>query len=499
MKRSGKMRKAAASAGFMVLLVAAAVWIGLIAFSEKAAHGPVSVWMTTADQSKLLHREADIGWNRDGQASDMTIDVDDGTEYQRMDGFGAAMTESSAWLIANKLSEGKRNELMNRLFSYDNGIGISYLRLPMGATDFSLSHYTYDDMPEGQTDPELRSFSIEHDKAYIIPALRQARAINPDLGIMASPWSAPAWMKTSGSLIKGSLKEEAYPVYAEYFVKFVQAYASEGIPIDAVTLQNEPHYEPDGYPGMRMEAREQAAFVKSHLGPAFDKAKLNTKIVVWDHNWDEPYYPIEVLSDPEANKYIAGSAFHGYAGEVANQQKVHDAFPDKDIYFTESSGGQWAPNFADNLKWDMRNLIIGAPRYWAKTVLKWNLALDESHGPANGGCSDCRGLVTIDGASGNVFFNSEYYAFGHASKFVKPGAYRIESSSYGDGGIENVAFRNPDGSNVLIAFNSASESRPLNVRWHGRSFAYSLPAGAAATFVWQGDRSANRVEGGQRS
>lgn len=470
--------------GLIVLLGSVAALTGLRGKSAKPEHEPVSVWLTTPDRSKLLHREADVSWKKDGRPNDTTIDVDDRTAYQQMDGFGAAMTESSAWLIANKLSVEQRNELMNRLFDHEQGIGISYLRLPMGATDFSLSHYTYDDMPEGQTDPELRGFSIDHDKAYIIPTLRKAKEINPALKIMGSPWSAPAWMKTSGSLLKGNLNADAYPAYADYFAKFVQAYAAEGLPIDAVTPQNEPQFEPDGYPGMRMEAAEQANFIKTYLGPAFVKANIRTKIVVWDHNWDDPYYPIQILSDPEASKYIAGSAFHGYAGEVANQQKVHDAFPGKDIYFTESSGGEWAPEFGGSLKWDMQNLIIGATRYWAKTVLKWNLALDESHGPALGGCRDCRGFVTIDGQTGHASYNPEYYAFGHASKFVKPGAYRIDSNTFGNGSIEDVAFRNPDGSEVLIALNSAAESRSFLVRRSGKSFAYTLPAGAAATFVW---------------
>jgi glucosylceramidase len=474
------------TAGIIIVLIAI---FGLVVYILPASQSPVSIWVTTADQSKLLHQEADLKWVKDNKPNDSTIIIDGQKVYQQMDGFGAAMTDSSAWLIANKLNPEQRNDLMNKLFNHKQGIGISYLRLPMGATDFSLKSYTYDDVPEGQTDPELRNFSIDYDKAYIIPTLRRAKELNPDLKIMGSPWSAPAWMKTSGSLIKGSLNPDFYQSYADYFMKFVQAYAAEGLPIDAVTPQNEPHFEPDGYPGMRMEPAEQANFIKSHLGPTFEKAKLGTKIVIWDHNWDEPYYPIQILTEPEAKKYIAGSAFHGYAGEVSSQQKVHDLFPDKDIYFTESSGGEWAPEFAGGLKWDMQNLIIGSTRYWAKTVLKWNLALDEAYGPKNGGCPDCRGFVKIDQKTGAVSFNSEYYAFGHASKFVRTGAYRIDSNTFGSGHIEDVAFRNPDGSEVLIAFNSAAESRSFKVQRGGKAFTYTLPAGAAATFVWAGEKS----------
>jgi glucosylceramidase len=471
--------------GIIIVLIA---MLGFLKYGLHSSQSSVNVWITTADQNKLLHQEAGLVWAKDNIPNDSTIVIDGEKEYQQIDGFGAAMTDSSAWLIANKLNPEQRSELMNKLFDHKQGIGISYLRLPMGATDFSLKSYTYDDMPEGQTDPKLQNFSIDYDKAYIIPTLSKAKELNPDLKIMGSPWSAPAWMKTSGSLIKGSLNPDFYQAYADYFTKFVQAYKAEGLSIDAITPQNEPHFEPDGYPGMKMEPADQAIFIKSHLGPAFEQAKLGTKIVIWDHNWDEPYYPIQILTDPEASKYIAGSAFHGYAGEVSSQQKVHDLFPNKDIYFTESSGGEWSPDFAASLKWDMQNLIIGSTRYWAKTVLKWNLALDESFGPKNGGCPNCRGFVKIDQKTGEISYNPEYYAFGHASKFVRAGAYRIDSNTLGSGNIEDVAFRNPNGSEVLIAFNSAAESRSFKVQRGSKSFSYTLPAGAAATFLWEGEK-----------
>nr|WP_306812947.1 S-layer homology domain-containing protein [Paenibacillus soyae] len=427
----------------------------------------------------------------------MAISVDERETFQTIEGFGASMTDSSAWLIDNKLTAPQRNELMSRLFSREDGIGISYIRVPMGSSDFALGNYTYNDMPQGETDPSLNSFSIAHDKDYIIPLLQQAKLLNPDLKLMGTPWSAPAWMKTNGSLMQGKLKPEYYGVYAEYFRKFIEAYEAEGLPIHAITLQNEPHFEPSGYPGMRMEPSEQIALAKE-LGPLLAEEELNTKIVVWDHNWDEPQYPIQVLNDEEARTYIAGSAFHGYAGSVDAQQQVHDAHPDKEIYFTESSGGEFAPNFGDNLKWDVQNLIIGATRYWAKTSLKWNLALDQNHGPQNGGCHDCRGFVTInvdDIAPENteVTFNEEYYAFGHASKFVVPGAVRIDSNTLGAGSIENVAFKNPDGSKVVVALNSGADAETFKLRWGSQSFSYTLPAGAVATFKWSGEQTGDSV------
>ncbi|WP_028612328.1 glycoside hydrolase family 30 protein [Paenibacillus harenae] len=458
--------------------------VGLAACGTEEKYVSVRVWLTTPDKSRLLERQADLSFGPGGSDNETAVDIDEAQAYQTMDGFGASMTDASAWLIANRLAPERRDELMAKLFDRTEGIGISYLRVPMGASDFSLSHYSYDDLPAGESDPELKRFSIKHDEAYIIPTLLQARKMNPDLKLMGSPWSAPGWMKTSDSLIGGSLKNEYSGTYANYFVKFIQTYEAAGLPVDAVTPQNEPHHVPADYPGMRMEAVQQAEWIKHDLGPALSNAGLDTKIVIWDHNWDEAYYPMTVLNDPEASRYIAGTAFHGYAGEVSSQSKVKEAYPDKDIYFTESSGGAWAPNFGDNLKWDMQNLIIGATRHFARTVLKWNLALDEKGGPRTGGCQDCRGVVTIDSATGAYTLNEEYYAFGHASKFVAPGARRIESTGLEPGSIENVAFQNPDGSIVLVAFNSADAEKTFVVRWKGESFRATLPAGAAATYVW---------------
>ncbi|WP_336776916.1 glycoside hydrolase family 30 protein [Paenibacillus sp. MMO-58] len=454
--------------------------------SSGSTDGQVQVWLTTPDKSKLLQQEESLKLTKAKDSEENVITIDDGKVYQQMDGFGASLTDSSAWLIANKLNESQREELMNKLFDHEKGIGISYMRVPLGASDFAVKNYTFDDMPAGQSDPELKNFSIDHDKEYIIPTLQQALKINPDLKLMGSPWSAPGWMKTTDSVIGGSLKPDAYEPFTNYFVKMIQGYEAEGVPFDAITLQNEPHYTPEDYPGMRMEPVEQAELIKSFVGPAFEKNNIKSKIVVWDHNWDEPYYPLTILNDPDASKYVDGTAFHGYAGEVGNQAQVHDAHPDKNLYFTESSGGAWSTDFGGNLKWDMENLIIGATRNWSKVVLKWNLALDENYGPTIGGCKDCMGVVTINQGSGDVTFNSEYYSFGHASKFVKSGAYRIESGESVSGEIEQVAFKNPDGTIVLVALNAASADKELKVKLGGQSFAYTMPAGAVATFVWPG-------------
>ena len=452
--------------------------------SRPPARAVVVAHVTTADGTRRLARDADIPW-RDGTAPGVTLlTVDTATRYQEMVGFGASLTDASTWLIQTKLTPAARQSLLQELFGRNPGLGFSFTRLDMGASDFSRSHYSYDDVPGGETDPTLARFSIDPDRAETIPVVRQALAINPQLEVMASPWSAPAWMKTSRSLIKGSLDPAAYPAFAEYFRKFIDAYAAEGIRIYAISIQNEPHFEPDNYPGMRVTPASRAAFIGGHLGPLFQREGITTRILDWDHNWDEPGSPLAVLGDTVARRFVSGVAWHCYAGNVAAQAQVRDAHPDKETWFTECSGGEWSPKFADNLKWQTQNLIIGATRGWAKGVLMWNMALDENHGPHLGGCGDCRGVVTIDSRTGAITRNVEYYVLGHASRFVRPGARRIASSS-GVDGVESVAFRNAgDGSKAMIVLNTASTDRTLGVQVGARWFRYTLPAGAVATFVW---------------
>ena len=448
--------------------------------------GPAAqVWLTTGSGSKLLSRETDVHFDSGAPpATLLRIVVDEGTAYQEIVGFGAAITDASAWLIQNRLTAAQREALLQELFGPSPGIGLSFTRLTMGASDFSLHQYSYDDLPAGQTDSTLAHFSIDSNRAYLLPIVQRALAINPRLKIMATPWSPPGWMKTTGSLIQGTLRPEAYGPLAEYFRRYIEAYRAEGVPIYAVTVQNEPHYEPPNYPGMRLEPPARARFVGQYLGPLFARRGIGTIILDWDHNWDEYQSPLQVLADSVAPRYIAGVAWHCYGGDVSAQSLVHDAHPEKNAYFTECSGGEWAPTFADNLKWFVRTLIIEATRGWAKGVLLWNLALDENHGPHTGGCGDCRGVVTITSASGAVTRNVEYYALAHASRFVRPGARRVASTS-GVAGLESVAFRNADdGSKALIVVNTDVQDRTFAVRWASQSFRYTLPAGAVVTFVW---------------
>ena len=465
---------------FLLLALAACVRSA----SRPAARTGVAVHVTTADAARLLARDPDLSWRDDAPTGVTRLTVDTATQYQQVVGFGASLTDASTWLIQTKLTPAARQALLRELFGRDPGLGFSLTRLDMGASDFSRSHYSYDDVPPGETDSTLARFSIDPDRAETIPVVKAALAVNPQLEVMASPWSAPAWMKTSGSLIKGSLRPDAYAAFAQYFRRFIDAYAAEGIPIYAITIQNEPHHEPENYPGMRVTPASRAAFIGGHLGPLLRREGITTRILDWDHNWDEPASPLAVLGDATARQYVAGVAWHCYAGDVSAQAQVHEAHPDKETWFTECSGGEWSPKFGDNLKWQVRNLIIGATRGWAKGVLMWNMALDENHGPHLGGCDNCRGVVTIDSRTGAVTRNVEYWVLGHASRFVRPGARRIASSS-GVDGVESVAFRNADdGSKAMIALNTASEDRTLGVQVGARWFGYTLPAGAVATFTW---------------
>ncbi|MCX7239984.1 MAG: glycosyl hydrolase [Burkholderiales bacterium] len=462
----------------------------LAAGTTLSGRGPlVEAWVTTGDKTRLLAHEEGSSFGT-GTALDLNIEVDDRVRYQTMVGFGASLTDASAWLIQNRMSEGQRNALMQELYGHSgNGVGFNFARLAIGSSDFSRSHYSFDDRPSGESDMTLTHFSIEPNRADVLPVIKHALAVNSDLQIMASPWSAPAWMKSSGSLIKGTLKQDMYGVFSDYLVRYVEAYAAEGIPIFALTVQNEPHFEPDDYPGMRLDPAMRARLDGQFLGPRLTQRGLTTQIIEWDHNWDEPSSPMAVLSDPEASRYVSGVGWHCYASEalLSNQSVVHQAYPGKDVWATECSGGEWKPNWSETLPWMVRNIVIGSTRHWARGVLMWNLALDESHGPHLGGCRDCRGVVTINSQTGAVTRNLEYYALAHASKFVRPGAQRIDSSTTSSD-LQTVAFRNADdGSIVLIVCNSESSQRVFTTRNGGKVFEYTLPRESVATFVWKPD------------
>lgn len=406
------------------------------------------------------------------------IDVDTTAIMQTVDGFGYTLTSGSAEVI-NRLGASEKANLLTELFGNGaNSIGVSYLRISIGASDLSSFVYSYDDVPAGETDVNLDSFSLDPDKTDLIPLLKQILAINPSIKILATPWSPPVWMKDNGNSVGGSLKTEYYGVYAQYFVKYIQQMKNEGITIDAITPQNEPLH-PGNNPSMYMTAGDQAIFIKSHLGPAFQAANITTKIIVYDHNCDHADYPLTILNDAGAKAFVDGSAFHLYAGNIQALSQVHDQHPDKNVYFTEqytSSTG----SFDGDFRWHMKNLIVGATRNWSRTVLEWNLANDPNYGPHTpGGCTTCKGALTI-GAS--VTRNVAYYIIAQASKFVPPGSVRIGSNITNN--MENVAFKTPSGKKVLIVLNDGMQTGSFNIRFNGKWTPATLPAGAAATYTW---------------
>ena len=450
----------------------------------------VQVFETYGDQSKLLaKREPGISFasTPPSPAPALTITVNDAVTYQQMDGVGASLTDSSASVLWNNLNASQRDALMRSLFDPNQGIGIGLLRQPMGASDFSASgNYSYDDVPAGESDPKLQHFSIAHDKPYLIPLLLRALSINPSLKIVALPWSPPAWMKANGSMNGGAVRADVFPTLAQYFVRFIQAYRQQGVPIYAVSMQNEPLFSTPDYPSSNIPSADEASFIGGALGPALAGAGLGgVKIFGYEHNWDKPEYPLALLANSAANRYLAGSSFHCYGGDVGAQAQVRQAYPNKHIWFTECSGTVGS-GFAGDLAWNAEHLLIGATRNWARSVILWNLALDQHSGPSNGGCTNCRGVVTVDASisPARITRNVEYYVLGHLGKFVQAGASRIDSNSFGAGSIEDVAFRNPDGSVVLLVLNAAASSQTFVVSAKGSSFAYTLPAGALATFVW---------------
>lgn len=455
--------------------------------SKHEIRGMVNVWLTTTNLRNLLTEQQSIDpglkQSIEDNSSVRIIGINSDNTYQIMDGFGASFTDASAWLVRAVLDEQPRIELMKRLFCYENGIGMSFLRQPMGASDFAHKLYTYNDLPVGETDYELEQFSIEHDKEYIIPAVLEAININPMLKVMASPWSPPAWMKTSDNLIGGSLRREAYDVYSRYFTAFIKAYEAKGIPIYAITPQNEPLYVPTEYTGMKMLPNEQIEFINGYLGPEFEKNGVDTKILAYDHNWDNVEYAISVLEN--AGRYVDGSAWHCYGGTHDAMTIVHDKFPDKGIWFTEASGGEWVPPFHAAFADQMMH-VIRSTRNYSRTVVWWNIALDQYNGPTVLENSTCRGIVTINTDTGEITYNVDYYTMGHISKFVKPGAYRIDSDNYMND-VESVAFKNPDRSIVLILSNRTANDRVLHVKYGQSEFKFDLPGRAAVTFRWSSE------------
>lgn len=485
-----------------------AIFTACLAIAAFAAAGvdaqSVSVYQTTPGLLEALSRHQSLHFSTKASpvAGAPLITVDDAQRFQTMDGFGASLTDAAAWLFQKKLSPAQTDAAFRTLFSRKGGIALSFLRQPIGSSDLAVTFYSYDDLceqsakacttPAGVADPGLIRYSLDHDRAYILPLLKKALALNPGIRVMLTPWSPPGWMKTSGSMLgssadgkPSSLRPEFYPAFASYLVKTVAGYQAAGVPVYALSVENEPLYAPPTYSGMRMLAAEQAEFLGNFLGPALAASHLNPKVMAYDHNWDRPDYPETILKDPKAGALAAGTAWHHYAGDPSVMTKIHEEFPQKDQWVTESSGGTWQKG--DILAEEAAELVA-VTRNWAKSYVLWALATDQGHGPFVGGCETCRGLVTIDltdPAKPAVKREVDYYVLGQASKFLLPGAERIASDEPAGTALKDVAFRNPNGTVVLYTVNAGTASQELRIGFHGKTAATSIAAGSVATFVWK--------------
>lgn len=454
----------------------------------------VEVVQTTADRSLMLTRLRDLSFTAAPAPAARVIEVDDTVRDQPVIGVGGALTDSSAWLIAHALSPASRTALMNQLFGA-RGDRLSFAVVPIGASDFTHTGrpYSYDDVPAGQSDPALSRFSIGHDLPYIIPVLRQALALNPQLQLFAVPWSPPSWMKANDApddlAGRGTLLPSAYAPLAAYFVKFLQAYAAHGIPIAAIAPENEPQAAA-AYPSLNLSENDEARWIDGYLAPALRAAYLSTPIYGADIQWSNNWFVTALAADPAASA-LSGIAWHCYAGIPTVMSALHTQWP---------ALGQLVTECAPELhRFPVPEILIGSLRNWASSVTLWNLALNPAGGPVqqpNRGCPRCTGLVTIDERTHRVRLSTAYYQLGQLSRFVQPGARRVASNSfvsyytgmagkYGvTAGVDDVAFVNPDDSRVVVAYNNSATRTRFAVSWQGHRFTYSLTPRATATFVW---------------
>lgn len=459
----------------MLLMLAS---IPLPASPVHAATARARAWITTDDHRMQLKPAAVQRVTRSIAHPDIRIDPS--RRMQSIVGFGAAMTDASSSLLSG-MPAARRDAAMHYLFSHDEGsLGFDFTRIPIGASDFSSTHYSLDDPPGNQPDPGLQHYRFDHVRDTAVPLLRQARALNPELKVMASPWSAPGWMKDSNSLIKGTLRPEYVDAFAAYLARFASDMDSAGVPLFALTIQNEPSFEPGDYPGMRLGAAQRAAVI-ARLGP---RLPASVQILEWDHNWDKPDEPLAVLSDPSAARYVRGIAWHCYGGAVDAQSKVHDRHPQLDAYLTECSGGDWEPVRSNGISGQASSLVIAPLRNWARGVLFWNLALDDHAGPHLGGCGNCRGIITVH-PDGGYTPTDDAWALAHASRFIRAGAVRVSSNG---SGVDHVAVVNPDGSRVVVAANARRSPRTISLCEGNACLRLTMPARSVATVQWHDAR-----------
>lgn len=454
-----------------------------------AGDGPLSAqqveqFVSTADLRLAMKRGAVLSLRKGAVPGDVAIEIDESQRFQSMDGFGASITDSAAYLIQQKLTPLVRSKVLQTLFSPTHGMGLSFLRQPIGSEDLSRHHFTFDDMHKGQTDTALAHFATPVEQAEIFATVREALRLNPQLTVMTTPWSPPAWMKTNDTMDGGELLQQYEPIYASYLVRVIQTFQTEGVPVRYITVQNEPLNDLRMMASAGMSAAQQARFISLYLGPNLRRARLPTQILVFDHSWTHLEFPLALLADPKVRPFIAGSALHCYDGEAGAQTKIHEAAPDKGIWMTECSGGTWDKE-APLLK--TARVLIESTRNWAKAVSLWGVALDQNRGPWDGGCDTCRPLVTIDVSKlpATVTYTGDLLGLGHASRFVRPGAVRIGSTSTGHSNLQSVSFQNMDGTIALLVLNNSSSTSPFAIIWHGRHASTTLRPLSVATFFWK--------------
>jgi glucosylceramidase len=440
---------------------------------------PVRMWSTFGNQH---HAQAGApAWKASAPPEAEAIMVDAGTAKQEILGFGAAMTDSSCYVLS-RMKEEEREAVMHDLFA-PGEMAMNVCRTSIGASDYARNQYSFDESTE--PDPELKKFSIDHDKAYILPLLREARKMNPDMFLFSSPWSPPAWMKPNKSLLGGAMRKTSFPAYARYFEKFLEGYKAEGVVIEAVTIQNETDAEQEGNMPACLWAQEQEMeFAAKHLAPALRKAGLQTKIWVLDHNYSLWGRAIDELSDPEVYEAVDGIAWHGYVGEPSAMTKVHDAFPDKNAYWTEGGPDISQPDYqTDWTNW--AGTFNGVLNNWARSITAWNVALDEK-GKPNIGPFSCGGTITVENGTHKITRSGQYHAFAHYSRHVKRGAKVLSTGGAKAGdpkAVSQVAFRNPDGGLVLVVANPGPE-RTVHVQAGGNCLEFKAPADSVHTLEW---------------
>ena len=436
---------------------------------------PVRAWMTSGAQ-RFTSFEAPR-WQKAAVSASRDIRIDPTSRRQTVLGFGAAFTDAACYLFSQLPDQGRR-ELFDEFFG-PNGLRLSVARTCIGSSDYSRSVYSFDDSSE--PDPELKHFSIEHDRAYILPSLRAARDLNPELFLFSSPWSPPGWMKAGGSMLGGSMRKAYFAAYAQYFVRFLEAYAAEGVKIDAITVQNEPDTDQDGkMPACLWGQEYEMDFIQNFLGPALEHVSLDTNIWILDHNYNLWGRALDELSDPGVNKYVDGVAWHGYAGTVDAMTRVHQAFPQKSAYWTEGGPDFTKPDYTtDWSTWSQT--FTGVLRNWGRCLVGWNLALDEQ-GKPNVGPFSCGGVVTVDSRTQRITRSGQYWAFAHYSKAIRRNA-RVLASHGQLAGVEHVALENPDGSRVLIITNRG-EARTVDCGLDSSTLQVHMPGDSVVTLVW---------------